>query len=204
MGVQTPLGDGTASRGRGCRSAANFEASFRDRTQAVNAEGGMPGSDAAWCEFVGQCRPYIYHIALSVLRDADDAEDVTQEALLRVFRFLSRFEHRASFSTWLYRITYNACLSYLAEKRRDQRHQSATETAELTDPRRDFDGCEFWVALESAVDTLPLLYRETARLYYLEERSYREIAQRTTLPESTVKIRLYRARVVLREALKVA
>ena len=54
------------------------------------------------------------------------------------------------------------------------------------------------------VDTLPLLYRETARLYYLEERSYREIAQRTALPESTVKIRLYRARVVLREALKVA
>ena len=56
----------------------------------------------------------------------------------------------------------------------------------------------------AVVASLPLLYRETARLYYLEERSYREIAQRTALPESTVKIRLYRARVVLREALKVA
>lgn len=201
--MRTMVSAGTPLRGvdRAARSSGD---DLRERGEAISVEGDMPCNETAWREFVGQCRPYVYHVALSILRDLDDAEDVSQEVLLRVYRFLSRFEHRASFSTWLYRITYNACVSYLAKKRRDQWHLSSLETVELADPRQDLADRESWVALKAALDGLPPLYREPARLFYLGQCSYREIAQRTSLSESTVKIRLYRARAALREAMEVA
>src|SRR5438445_1656467 len=65
-------------------------------------------------------RSIIYAQALRVLHDPTDSEDATQEVLLRIFRFLPRFQQRSTFSTWVHRITYNVCMNLIAQRRRSR------------------------------------------------------------------------------------
>ncbi len=145
------------------------------------------------------------------LTSGNDAEDLAQEVLVKAYFALKKYEHRAKFSTWLYRIKVNHCLNH---RRAGKRHDgdvaiddAAPDSAALTVPAdadvaldRAADVTRVRAAVASLSETLrqPLVMRE------LDEMSYEEIAAALGLSLSAVKMRILRARQELRVALGVA
>jgi RNA polymerase sigma-70 factor (ECF subfamily) len=139
-------------------------------------------------------RGRVYRLALSVVRTPADAEDLAQEAFVRLWRALPLYDGRASFSTWLYVIARNACLSEL-------RRRGARPTAPLEDDAADPAGpspsasrIDSQIDCETLVDMLDEPQRRIVRLFYLEERSYEQVAEMLDMPINTVRSHLHRAR----------
>ena len=159
------------------------------------------GDVDAYEVLVRRHRDRIYRIALRMLGNSDDAEDIAQDVVIQLWTALSGFVGSSSFTTWLYRIVVNRCLNHL----RRQRH---------TRPVRDSDptptpGAEDTVIAQQratatvhAIAALPPELRAVLVLHEMEGLSYREVAAITNLTESTVRGRLARARLHLLEALR--
>ncbi|TDJ16714.1 MAG: sigma-70 family RNA polymerase sigma factor, partial [Deltaproteobacteria bacterium] len=161
-----------------------------------------------------------YGLALRVLRDEEQAKDAVQDAFLKVYRSLDRFEGRAGFYTWLYRIVMNQCLD---RKRRDKSDRevewndesaagvlNASESA-ASPAGRDADReapdvaierSEIRQAVARAIDALPEDARRTIQLREIDGLSYKEIAEAMGIPKGTVMSRLHYARQRLRELLQ--
>jgi RNA polymerase sigma-70 factor (ECF subfamily) len=146
----------------------------------------------------------IYRLCCALLRDPTLAEDVAQEALLRVWKALGRYDRRASLSTWIYTIARNRCLTALQQRR---------ELASLSDPdieaqahaqaaQSEAPPADHLALLREMVETLPERYRRAVTLFYYEERSVAEVAEMLAMPEGTVKTLLFRARALLAEQLE--
>jgi RNA polymerase sigma-70 factor (ECF subfamily) len=130
-----------------------------------------------------------YRLAYAILGDEALAEDSAQDAFLRAWRGLDSFRGQSSLSTWLYAITRNTCLTALksARSRRWAPPEEATEIAGETSAGPPVD-------VIALVEALPDKYRQVVRLFYMEERSYQEVAELLDLPLGTVKTYLHRAR----------
>lgn len=134
----------------------------------------------------------VFRMAVMMLRDAGRAEEVTQDVFVKVWRALPGYNGRASIGTWLYTIARNTCLSAV-------RAESYRKTAPLDDvsepsePNRSLPNLE----LEECVSRLPEIQREIVMLFYLQEKSVKEVAMMLDLPEGTVKSHLHRARRTL-------
>jgi RNA polymerase sigma factor (sigma-70 family) len=149
-------------------------------------------------------------LAIRILKNREDAEEALQDAFIRVYRALSSFEWKSSFSTWLYRIVYNTCITASIKKDRknsisldvvDEDGQlKEIESGELQ-PDIEFESNEFTQIVYEEVEKLPTAYGSTFTLFTIQEMSYEEIVQVTGLPLGTIKARLFRARTMLREAI---
>ena len=138
-------------------------------------------------------RGKVYRLALSFVRSPADAEDLAQEAFVRLWRALPLYDGRASFSTWLYVIARNACLSEL--RRRGLR--PTTPLGDVPEPAASDASAErsdLQHDCETLVDTLPEPQRRIVRLFYLEDRSYEQVAAMLDMPVNTVRSHLHRAR----------
>lgn len=156
----------------------------------------------------------VFNTALRLLGNHDDAADVVQEVFLKCYRRIGSFRWDAQFSTWLYRITVNEVKNHWQRDRRRRTNktcsfQTPVEEGGLTleevlpcgqpGPRRLASGQELHRLLLTQLNSLPDSYRETLVLRYLEELSYREIAQALDCSMSIVKSRIHRGRKMLRE-----
>ena len=161
------------------------------------------GDRQAFAELVNQQQAFIYNLAYRLMGEAEEARDLAQEALLRVWQMLPSFRGEARFTTWLYRLVVNLGLNRLANLRRDRASPLPDEPpqpvpADLSaDPQRLEDERERREFIWRQVDALPEKYRLVLTLYYLQERSYVEIAHILQLPINTVKTRIARARHML-------
>jgi RNA polymerase sigma-70 factor (ECF subfamily) len=150
----------------------------------------------------------VYRTARAILRNDAEAEDAMQSAWLHAYQHLGEFAGAAAFSTWLVRIAANEALGRLRRKVRLVAVEDGDEEEERTmDPIRR-DGPEDRAAaresvrlLERAVDALPAHYRSVFVLREVEQLSTRETAQALELGEEAVKVRLHRAKALLRRAL---
>ncbi len=171
------------------------------------------GDQAAYAQLVEEHAGKIYRLALRLMGNEADAEDVLQETFLSAFKSMDRFEARSSLSTWLYRIASNAALMRLRRKEPEQ--VSVDEPVERDDgeliPRQLFDFCclpeedllreEARAEMQRAVDELPPSLRSVFILRDIEGLSTEETAEALDLSVSAVKSRLMRARLKLRERL---
>jgi len=171
------------------------------------------GDQAAYAQLVEEHAGKIYRLALRLMGNEADAEDVLQETFLSAFKSMDRFEARSSLSTWLYRIASNAALMRLRRKEPEQ--VSVDEPLERDDgeliPRQLFDFCclpeedllrdEARAELNRAIDELPPSLRSVFVLRDIEGLSTEETAEALDLSVSAVKSRLMRARLKLRERL---
>ena len=134
----------------------------------------------------------IFRLALVMLRNAGRAEDVTQDIFVKVWRALPSYDGRASISTWMYTIARNTCLSALRNDsyRRTAPLDSIAEPVATASASRDLD-------LEDALARLPDPLRQVVTLFYLQDRSVKEVAAMLGMPEGTVKSHLHRARHAL-------
>lgn len=152
----------------------------------------------------------LYRLALRVLGDASEAEDVVQETFFNAFKSLNTFDGRSSLGTWLFRIAYNAALMRLRTRKRvvpmDDADDEEVPTPQQVvawseEPEVLLQRKEAADILDKAIAALPHTLREVFVLRDVEQVSTAETAQRLGLSESAVKVRLHRARMALRERL---
>jgi RNA polymerase sigma-70 factor (ECF subfamily) len=156
----------------------------------------------------------VYHLTLRLLENADDALDAAQEAFLRAFSALSRFDLERPFAPWLTQIAANVSigmlrkrrpgtvfLDALAEEEADTLIEAAVGARDWGDPQRQLDHAIREEAIQRAVLALPEPYRTVVLLRHLEEMSYEAISAALEMPLGTVKTHLHRARERLRRAL---
>lgn len=155
-----------------------------------------------------------YNIAYRVMGNEEDAKDMAQEALLRVFRSIKDFKGQSAFSTWLYRIVTNVCLDEL-RKRKNDKYISMdstiqTENGELhmelcsdkETPESAYERVEQRELIKSAINELSEDYKSVIVLRDIQGFSYDEISNMLDCSLGTVKSRINRARNMLRDKLK--
>lgn len=154
--------------------------------------------DRAFERLLAAYRGRVYRLALGFVREPADAEDLAQEAFVRLWRALPLYDGRATFSTWLYVIARNACLN--ETRRRGLRPTTPLgEDAEPAAARSSAAPIDQRLDCEALVEMLPELQRRVVRLFYLEERSYEQVAAMLDMPINTVRSHLHRARKRLAE-----
>jgi RNA polymerase sigma-70 factor (ECF subfamily) len=142
----------------------------------------------------------LYRVTRAILRDAEEAEDVTQDAYVRAFEHLDQFAGRARFSTWLTRIAVHEASARLHRKGRqiDLEESMPTFASPAAGPEQRAADHELGQAIELALDALPEVYRAVFMLRVVEGLSTAETAACLGINEETVKTRLHRARALLR------
>jgi RNA polymerase sigma-70 factor (ECF subfamily) len=160
----------------------------------------LEGDAAAFSQLVSRHQDKVYALANRFMRDPTLAEDMAQEAFLKAFRLLKSFKGRSKFSTWLYKVTCNVCLTELSRRRKRgellQSEPSEPSTAKRPDETASED--DLAELIRAAVNELPPRYAGAVRLYYFEEKSYEEVAAALDIPVGTLKTWLHRARKQLR------
>lgn len=167
------------------------------------------GDDQAYAQLVECYKDMVFTLIDRMIFDKSILEDLAQEVFIRVFKGLPHFRGRSKLSTWIYRITYNVCLAEIGAAG-DRPEHLATENRTWQEigwdsPQAQEDAV-YWVerlelreTIGRLVDRLPPHYRMAVALYYLEDASYKEIAEIMKLPIGTVKTYLHRAKKRLRE-----
>ena len=156
----------------------------------------------------------LYGLALQIMRNEDDAQEVLQDALVAVWNKVGMFEGRSAFSSWMYRVTANVALMRLRKQKKFEHDVSLDNTGadhelpliQLPDPGEQPDAAALRVEMgervRGAIDALPEPYRSTVLLADVEGLSLAEIAEATESSVPAVKSRLHRARLSLRKVLE--
>jgi RNA polymerase sigma factor (sigma-70 family) len=156
----------------------------------------------------------VYHMILKMVRNVDDAEDLTIEAFAKAFKNIRKFNPEYTFSTWLFRIATNNCIDFIRKKKLDTMSISNTfrddngENVDLDikdinpNPQEDAIKNEKVDIIQAIVTKLPAKYQVLVKLRYFEELSYEEIAAELNAPLGTVKAQLHRARELLYDLVK--
>lgn len=165
----------------------------------------------AYATLMKRYKKAVYFMILKMIRDADDAEDLTMEAFAKAFRNLERFKKDYTFSTWLFRIATNNTIDFIRKKKlktmslnntlSDDSGNAVTIDIEDDDnnPQDQFIRSQRIDMVRIFVDKLPAKYRKLVQLRYFDELSYEEIAQELDKPLGTVKAQLHRSRELLFE-----
>ena len=167
------------------------------------------GDKEAFAELVTAYSERIYNLALRILRNREDAEDVLQETFLTVLQKLESFDGRSNFFTWIYRIATNASLMKLRKKKLvfaempenfdpSSRHNERIFVDWSQDPSLNVQNKEIKKIIDSAISQLSDLYRSVFILRDIEHLSIKETSKILNISEENVKIRLRRARLYLR------
>jgi len=173
------------------------------------------GDQQALTELIISQQHYVYSIAMSVLKNADDAADLTQEAFIRLFRTLPQYNGESRFTTWLYRLVINLCRDELRRRGRqvaivppatDDEELDALQTIadndRLIDPAQSLDLSQLRIEVRRALEQLEPHYRLVLTLYYFEDLKYTDIAEILDLPLNTVKSHIRRGKERLAELLR--
>lgn len=207
--MESPLGS-TPSIARSAKAPQAREAGSQAGFDDLLAR-AQRGDHQAFAQLVADARPRALAVALKVLRNPDDAEDAVQDAFLKVWRYLGRFEGRASFSTWIHRIVMNASLDLLRRQScRPEAHVEVEETADRIStepaheetPERSLAEAQTSAIVRTALAVLSPPHRQALTLREFEDRSYEEIAQASRCPIGTVMSRLHHARRKLADELR--
>ena len=164
------------------------------------------GNHDAFAALVDEHQRYVYNLALRVVKDENEAPDLTQETFVRAWTALPNFKGQSQFRTWLYRIVTNLCYNRLPNLRRslndlgDDVMEDIPET-NFNSPASEFESNETRQHLKEAIQGLDANYQLLITLRYQNELSYEEIASTLNLPLGTVKTGIFRAKEQLRKSL---
>lgn len=162
------------------------------------------GNLGAFDELAERYKVRLFNFIYRVLPEKEEAEDILQETFLRAYRERKRFDQRFCFSTWIYTIALNLARSEYRRRKRWKMVRLGTSRnegeLELPDEKSHQEG--FMPFIEKAVETLPPEYREAFVLRDVNRLPYEDIAQILSVPVGTVKSRINRARLLMRERLE--
>ncbi|WP_194777040.1 RNA polymerase sigma factor [Pararhodonellum marinum] len=165
----------------------------------------------AYATLMKRYKKAVYFMILKMIRDADDAEDLTMEAFAKAFKNLHKFKKDYTFSTWLFRIATNNTIDFIRKKKLKTMSLNTTLTDDGgnsvnidvedddNNPQDEYIRSQRIEMVRIFVDKLPAKYRKLVKLRYFDELSYDEIAQELDKPLGTVKAQLHRSRELLYE-----
>jgi RNA polymerase sigma-70 factor (ECF subfamily) len=169
----------------------------------------LSGDQLAWETIVKQNWRKVFNVAYKFVGKHDEAEDLTQDIFLKIFKALNTFDRRANFQTWIVSISRNLCIDHYRSVRKERqtiaREVDANDLQPASTDRGPYAAAEHQdlrAMLRQALHGLPLTLRTAVVLRDLQELSYQEIADRLNLPEGTVKSRINRGRLELGRQLK--
>ena len=165
--------------------------------------------ERAFGELVTRYESKVYSLAMKMLRNPEDAEDVLQETFLRAYRGIKNFKGNSTFSTWIYRITANSALMKLRKKQlpqvsiedSDERETPISIADWAPGPVEQLLNQEMQRVMDEAIETLPPEFRQVFILRDVEELSNADVAEILDLSVAAVKSRLHRARLKVRNRL---
>lgn len=178
----------------------------RDRSEAELVSRLCQGDTDAFEILVEKHGPFVYNLALRMVHDSAEAEDISQEVFIRVWKSIRLFRGEAAFKTWLYRIVTNVCFNRMPQIKRQLAALDPTDP-QLALPaanlpvERVLERQELAKRLAAGLAALPEGYRYLLTLRHLQELSYDEIAAVTEMPLGTVKTGIFRARRQLKAIL---
>lgn len=164
------------------------------------------GNVQAFSFLVEKYQKLVYTLALKLLKKPEEAEEMAQDTFIKAFQKLDSYEGKSKFSTWLYSITYNACISELRKRRiefksLDDRQISDQDEQKMHDYYRETKKEDQEKYLNLALARLPEDDQVLVTLYYYENQSMDEISQITGLTVSNIKVKIHRARKKMYELL---
>lgn len=191
-----------------------------DRTQDRQLISRLQAADeTAVKELADRYSRRIYQLALRHMKNPQDAEEVTQDVLMKVYRTAGKFRGDAALSSWIYRITFNTAMSRLRSRRAEraaaqerdrvlasntgERRTSPRPTADWSRmPDEELLRAQLRDAVAEALDALPEIYRVPVMLRDIQGLSTEEASTRLQVKDQTLKSRLHRGRLMLRERLR--
>src|SRR6188472_2542012 len=169
----------------------------------------LRGDQDAWERIVRQHWRKVFNLAYKFVGRHDEAEDLTQDIFLKIFKALHTFDRRANFQTWLISISRNLCIDHYRSVRKERETMARdVDAADLMPVSRDrgphaeLEQLDLRHLIRQALAELPEALREAVVLRDLQEFSYQEIADQLGLPEGTVKSRINRGRLELARQLR--
>ena len=169
----------------------------------------LAGDERAFSTLVERHQTRVFNVALRVLGNPEDARDATQDAFVSMLRKLSQFRGESAFTTWLHRVTVNACYDILRKRRRQPMLRLIADeddpVPDIGPPVADHaDATVDAVDVAAALRLIPEEYRVTLVLADVQDLPYEEIARVLDVPIGTVKSRVHRGRVALARAMGLA
>jgi RNA polymerase sigma-70 factor (ECF subfamily) len=165
------------------------------------------GNNDAFAELISRYKRLIYSVAYRFTSVNEEADDMAQEAFIKIYRSLSRYNDIYKFSTWCVKVATNVCLDHVRRKKPNCISLEEIENLMGTNtdsPEEHYLRKEKYKVLQDAIDSLPEIYRDPIVMYHQKGMSYREIAEDLGKPMSIIKNRIFRARHTLRENLSTA
>jgi RNA polymerase sigma factor (sigma-70 family) len=162
----------------------------------------ISGDPDALTLLINEYKDIAFNLALSIVKDKENAKDITQDSFLRVLENINGFRNESKFSTWLYKIVYNQSIQFV------QRYKSAKfiniDSIKTNDFASDLpNGEDKYLELYKSIEQLEDNERNIVMLFYLADKSIKEIILITDLSNSNIKVILHRARKRLQEKLNI-
>lgn len=192
----------------------NNNLSEKGKRDLLIVDRAKEGDQAAFAELMDRYKEPVYYMLLKMIKNTDDAEDLTIEAFGKAFNRIHQYSPSYAFSTWLFKIASNNCIDYIRKKRvsltsMDHAYTDKNgENVSIQVDGGDLDPEEVYIqqqkvkTMRAVVDKLKPRYKELIVKRYFEELTYEEIADDMDLPLGTVKAQLFRAREFLAHLMK--
>ncbi|PNQ73470.1 RNA polymerase [Hanstruepera neustonica] len=159
----------------------------------------IAGNTNAFAVLVDNYKDMVFTLALRMLKNREEAEEVSQDSFIKIYKSLSKFKGDSKFSTWVYRVAYNTCLDRIKKHKRSQTHipidvftERHIKTIDNALDRMEQE--ERAQAIQNCLQLLPSEDSFLLTLYYFEEQSLEEISKITGLAANNVKVKLFRSR----------
>lgn len=165
------------------------------------------GSKLAFQQLVERYKDYVFTVAFRILKSRENAEEVAQDVFVKVFQTIRTFEERSKFTTWLYTITYRAAIDRARKKNLQvksiEEDNSFLQIADKhsSDPAENLQRADLKEQLLKAIQNLSPQDASVITLFYLNEKSVKEIAEITDLSITNIKTKLHRTRESLKKIL---
>ncbi|WP_317131663.1 RNA polymerase sigma factor [Formosa maritima] len=167
----------------------------------------LEGNTNAFTILVDQYKDLVFTLALRMLKNREEAEEVSQDTFIKVFKSLQKFKGDSKFSTWIYKVAYNTCLDRIKRNKRQQQVVAIDEYTEkyvksIDNALNNMVEEERLLAIQDCINFLPNDDGFLLTLYYFEEQSLAEISNIVGISANHVKVKLYRSRQKLATILK--
>ena len=180
---------------------------MKEQDDIFHVQRVLAGNTAAFAVLVEKHSEMAFTIANKIVRSREDAEEIAQDAFIKAFQSLRSFKGDSKFSTWLYRIVYNAAISHTRRKKQDftqldERVVSDTTEDEIFENLDTLNAEQQSKLVNEAINKLPADESAIVTLFYLKENTIDDISQITGLSVSNVKVKLFRIRKKLHDELQ--
>jgi RNA polymerase sigma-70 factor (ECF subfamily) len=165
------------------------------------------GDHSAFTILVDRYKDLVFSLALKMLKNREEAEEVSQDTFIKVFKSLDKFKGDSKFSTWIYKVAYNTCLDRLKKNKREQHvvpidKYTEGEVKTIDNALYAMEQKERQQTIQHCIQALPSEDAFLMTLFYFEEQSLEEIAKIMEITPNNVKVKLFRSRKKLTSIFK--